>query len=142
MDSAELHKHFSDIRCGDKEAFALIYNDMKKPVFTVIYRILESQELAEDITHDVFLKLFISPPASSITNPRAWIFKCARNLAIDTLRKKTCCSLDEITAEAKDEFSDLETKIDVETALAKLTLEERENTVPPHKCRIDIIRNC
>lgn len=126
MNSAELHKHFSNLRNGDKESFALIYNDMKKPVFTVIYRILESKELAEDVTHDVFIKLFVSPPDSSITNPRAWIFTCARNLAIDTLRKQPCCDIEDIEAEAKDEFSDMLKRIDMESAIAKLSLEERE----------------
>ena len=88
MNSAELHKLFSSVREGDKESFALIYNDMKKPVFTVAYRILNSRELAEDVTHDVFVKLFVSPPDRSVTNPRAWVFTCTRNMAIDILRRR------------------------------------------------------
>ena len=126
MNSAELHKLFSSVREGDKESFALIYNDMKKPVFTVAYRILNSRELAEDVTHDVFVKLFVSPPDISVTNPRAWVFTCTRNMAIDILRKTQCRDLDEVTSEAKDDFSDLETRIDVESAISKLSLEERE----------------
>lgn len=83
----ELKEYFSKMRDGDKEAFAHIYNELKSPVFTVSFRIVQSREAAEDITHDVFVKLYTSPPDSNVKNLKAWVFQMTRNLSLDALRK-------------------------------------------------------
>lgn len=126
MYEIDLKDCFSKVRAGDKEAFAHIYNELKQPVFTIACRIVQSHEVAEDITHDVFVKLFISPPDSSVKNPRAWIFQMARNLSIDVLRKKQCSDIDKVSATTPDEYSKLVTRLDIETAIAKLPCIERE----------------
>ena len=96
MSETYLKEYFSRVQQGDKEAFAHIYNELKQPVFTIVCRIVQSKEIAEDVTHDVFVKLFVSPPDSSVRNPRAWIFQIARNLAIDALRKGQCIDIDDV----------------------------------------------
>ena len=80
MYEMNLNEYFSRVRNGDKEAFAQIYDELEKPVFTIVSRIVQSKEIAEDVTQDIFVKLFVSPPDSSIRNPRAWIFQMTRNL--------------------------------------------------------------
>ena len=89
MNGTNLTEYISMVRNGDKAAFTQIYNDLKTPVYTIILRIVQSVDVAEDVTQDVFVKLFTSPPDSSVRNPRAWIFRMARNLAIDVLREST-----------------------------------------------------
>ena len=105
MFETDLKEYFSRVQNGDKDAFARIYNELKQPVFTIACRIVQSKEIAEDVTQDVFVKLFISPPDSSIRNPRAWIFQMARNLAIDALRKKQSIDLDDVELAVEDEIS-------------------------------------
>ncbi len=125
MKEIELKMLLSAFREGDKEAFSEIYNELKKPVFTIAYRIIFDYETAEDITQEIFLKLYTSPPDASIKNPRAWIFRMARNLAIDVLRKKQCSDIDDVTLSQNDtDF--LSTKIDIENALSSLSVSERE----------------
>lgn len=39
MDNIEFSKKFKSMLAGSKDDFDLVYREMKKPVFTVIYRI-------------------------------------------------------------------------------------------------------
>lgn len=70
---------------------------MKDPVFTVICRIMADRDAAEDIMQELFVKLYCAPPPSDVQNLRAWIFKMARNLAIDGVRKSKFHELPEET---------------------------------------------
>ena len=122
----DLKEYFSRVRDGDREAFAQIYEELKRPVFTIACRIVQSKEIAEDVTQDVFVKLFLSPPDSSVKNPRAWIFRMARNSAIDALRKKQSTVIEDTELAADDEISALSMRMDIESAIRKLPYEERE----------------
>ena len=126
MTDLNLRDMFSRIQNGDKESFVRVYQELKQPVYTICYRITQSKETAEDITHDVFVKLFRSPPDASVKNIRAWIFQMARNLAIDALRKKSMMAEQEEDANIPDDFNHIHLRMDIESALRKLPREERE----------------
>lgn len=121
-----LKECFSKVRNGDKEAFALVYSELKQPVLTIACRILRSKEAAEDITQEVFVRLFISPPDSSVSNPRAWIFQMVHNLAVDALRKKQCDSIEAVTVSQEDTSQTVLLRMDIEKAMSMPSLEERE----------------
>jgi len=127
MNETDLQKAFEKIRNGDREAFTLLYSDLSKPIYTFICRIVQSKETAEDITQDVFVKLFVSPPEPSVKNTRAWIFRMARNSAIDALRRKRSNEDIDETEVAGDEEPDTYIwKWDIEKAMARLSCLERE----------------
>ncbi|MBQ9767953.1 MAG: RNA polymerase sigma factor [Lachnospiraceae bacterium] len=126
MNGIDLNDLFNRVRDGDKEAFTHIYHELKQPVFTIICRIVQNRELAEDLTQDVFVKVFTSPPDCSVRNPRAWIFRIARNLAIDALRKTTCADIDVLSMVSDDFSGNLVTRLDLEQAIAALPRTERE----------------
>ena len=130
MNNEQLKSIFSRIRNKDKDAFTAMYNELKIPVFTIIYRIVNKKETAQDITQDVFGRLFISPPDSSIKNIRAWIFTLARNLAIDSTRKTQSANIDDIQIMSDEEESIL-LRLSIDDAMKKLSLIERE-TVTLH----------
>jgi len=121
-----LRERFARIQNGDIESFACVYQELKQPVYTICYRITQSKETAEDITHDVFVKLFRSPPDSSVKNIRAWIFRMARNLSIDALRKKMPTAEQEEQSGVEEPYDHIHLRMDIETALKKLPVEERE----------------
>lgn len=126
MSEMNLKEYFSRVRQGDKEAFAHIYSELKQPVFTIVCRIVQSREIAEDVTQDIFVKLFISPPDSSIRNPRAWIFQIARNLAIDALRKGQCIDIDDVDIADEEKLNSYIVRWDIESAIKRLPRVERE----------------
>ena len=122
----DLNEYFSRVRSGDKEAFAQIYNELEKPVFTIVSRIVQSKELAEDVTQDIFVKLFVSPPDSSVKNPRAWIFQMTRNSAINALKRKQSIDIDDLELTAEDQISSAVLRMDIESAIGRLPRIERE----------------
>jgi len=65
------------------ELFRLLY----RPVFRYVLTILGDCGLAEDVTQDVFLRLFRSlSKGEVIRNLRAWVFQVAYRLTMDVLR--------------------------------------------------------
>ena len=127
MNNTQLHKCFSAIRNGDKAAFECLYNDMRIPVFTVICRITRNKDIAEDVMQELFIKLYCSPPNADIENLRAWIFKTAHNLAVDSIKKPEFHDLSENLEDEKlpiDEFIGI--KLDIEKAMLMLDLDKRE----------------
>ena len=126
MAETNLRELFAQIRSGDTASFACVYQEFKRPVYTICYRITQSKETAEDITHDVFVKLFSSPPDASVKNVRAWIFRMARNLAIDALRKKSRIAQKDEPKSVDDVYSHIHLRMDMEQAFKKLPSDERE----------------
>lgn len=126
MTEETLHELLVRSGDGDREAFAAVYRELKQPVYTVCWRITRSRETAEDITHDLFVKLYCAPPDASVRNVRAWIFQSARNLAIDALRKQTKMAQQEGDIPDADHCDRIHLRMDLETALGKLPRQERE----------------
>lgn len=126
MKDADLKSQFQRLREGDEEAFAIIYHSLKQPVYTICWRIVQIKETAEDLTQDVFLKLYVSPPAASVRNERAWVFQMAHNASIDSLRKRRELPLQDAEHLATEDFSSLDQTLDLERAMSRLPEEYRQ----------------
>lgn len=128
MNNDELRSQIQKVHEGNFVAFEAIYNDLKTPIYTIAFRILQSQPDAEDVTQEVFLKLFRSPADFAVMNPRAWLFQVAHNLSIDTLRKRKDSSEIEEDVPSSDElsFEQIAWKHDIDSAFRYLTYSERE----------------
>lgn len=48
------------IRQGDEEAYRLLIERHKGYIYTLVYRMVEHRETAEDLTQDIFIKLYRS----------------------------------------------------------------------------------
>lgn len=127
MTDNELKLKLEKVAQGDEKAFEEIYGDMKTPIMTVIFRIVQNKETAEDLLQEVFIKLYLSPP-KDVAKPRAYIFKTAGNLALDTLRaSKQTVSLDDCEELMyTNGESDPSEKLDIEQALGKLDEKKRQ----------------
>ena len=125
MTNEELSKELFRLRAGEMQALETIYLELRKPVMTVICRIVRDAVLAEELMQDVFVKLWRSPPKEDVKNPRAWLFRVAHNLAIDSLRRRTAAELPETLAAPRFEEG-VHARLDVERALAQLDTPDRE----------------
>jgi RNA polymerase sigma factor (sigma-70 family) len=74
----------------DNKKISELYDAHAKELIIYIYSFVKSQETAEDILHDTFIRLLKYAKSDSITdnNLRAMLYKIARNICIDYIRKK------------------------------------------------------
>ena len=79
------------IRQGDQAALDLLYGRYSSPVYSLVWKVLQNSEEAEDVALDVFWQVWRQAdrydPARGA--PPAWIFTLARSRAIDRLRARS-----------------------------------------------------
>jgi len=122
---SELGKLLDCVRCGDKAAFAALYEEMKKPTFTIILRITRDFALAEDVMQELFLKIYLLAPVN-VKNPRAYICRMARNLALDSVRRiKPESGLETAEMQSWRPQDDLTVRLDIENAIMELAERDR-----------------
>lgn len=126
MTDNELCAKLEAVRGGDMTAFEEIYNELKTPVMTVAVRITGGRHAAEDVLQEVFVKLFQAPPDPRIKKPRAYIFRMARNLAIDSIRGQQPLSLDDYEDTLQSNEADTAERLDIEAAMLSLPIEQRQ----------------
>jgi RNA polymerase sigma-70 factor (ECF subfamily) len=80
----------SQLRQKDSKAFGYLYDHYAPSMYGVIYRILNSEEIAQDILQETFVKVWNSIEQYDTTKGKlfTWVLNIARNAAIDRLRSK------------------------------------------------------
>jgi RNA polymerase sigma-70 factor (ECF subfamily) len=75
---------------NQQEEFSLIYDKYIEPIFRFVYLKVDSKEAAQDLTSDTFLRFWnkFKENEDKIDNPRAFLYKTARNLVVDYYRLK------------------------------------------------------
>lgn len=86
-------------RCagGDRDAFAILYKFYLSALTRYIFLFTRSTELSEEIVQDVFVRIWEKKETLIAVNSfQAYIFKAAKNLLLDHLRKEQTISRFEI----------------------------------------------
>ena len=74
---------------GNEDAFYALANRHLKPVYNFVYRIVLDRSEADDAVQETFLKLWRNiGKYKEDENFKSWLYRIARNTAIDSLRKK------------------------------------------------------
>jgi RNA polymerase sigma-70 factor (ECF subfamily) len=78
------------IRQGDQGALDLLYKRYSAPVYSLVWKVLQNSEEAEDVALDVFWQVWRQAGRYDPSRgaPPAWIFTLARSRAIDRLRAR------------------------------------------------------
>ncbi|MGF1505876.1 MAG: RNA polymerase sigma factor [Anaerolineae bacterium] len=74
-------------RRGDRAAFEAIYRHYQPRILRFLRFRVSDNSLAEDVTAEVFVRLLQAMPTTEIRSLRAWLFRTARNLAVDAYRR-------------------------------------------------------
>ncbi|OGF51647.1 MAG: hypothetical protein A2044_06260 [Candidatus Firestonebacteria bacterium GWA2_43_8] len=83
---------FRDLLKGDEQAFSDLFVKYEKYVFFVIKGIVKLDHDAQDLTQQVFIKIYKNAgDFRGEAKPSTWIFRIAKNLALNFIRdrKKT-----------------------------------------------------
>lgn len=75
------------VKEGDSASFALLLERHRTPVIHFLYRMVQSQAIAEELAQEVFLRVYRSratyEPTAKFTT---WLFRIATHLALNFLR--------------------------------------------------------
>ena len=72
---------------GDERAFTLIVRAYEQPVFNYVLRLVGDRNLAEDLTQEVFLRVYQGLPGfSDRSRFTTWLFQVTKNRVLDELR--------------------------------------------------------
>jgi RNA polymerase sigma-70 factor (ECF subfamily) len=108
---------------GDAEALASLYARYVERITRYVYFRVTDQQLAEDITSRIFLKMLEKLDTYQVGQSPviAWLYRMAHNAVIDHYRtKKTFVSLDEVhQAEARQEDG-IEEKLELQVKSQQL----------------------
>lgn len=88
--SAQIYNRdwLDDIAEGDQEAFTLFFEAFKNKIYSFSFAFTHSAETAEEITQDVFIKVWANRESlSEIENMDAWLSTVTRNLCFNYLKK-------------------------------------------------------
>ncbi|GHT07780.1 DNA-directed RNA polymerase sigma-70 factor [Bacteroidia bacterium] len=126
--------HIQAVKTGDTRAFAAIVSDYQQMVFTIVMKIVENREDAEDITQEIFIKVFKSlGQFKEESEFSTWLYRIAYNTTLSELRKKklfftsiddNLSTINEIDTDEKEE-EEIEIKLQyLDIALKKLPPDE------------------
>src|SRR5207244_532342 len=72
---------------GDERAFSIIVRAYQSPVYNYVLRMVGDRTLAEDLTQEVFLRVFQGLPRFSLRSKfTTWLFQVTKNRVLDELR--------------------------------------------------------
>ena len=89
MTNQEFQKNLQKMRTGNQDGLKAVYDEYAGAVYAVFLSLVKNPQDAEDLTADLFLKLW--DKADSFrpgTGHKGWLFTMARNLGRDFLRRK------------------------------------------------------
>ena len=76
------------MRLGQRDAFESLFARHWRTVFGILFRLVGSREEAEDLSQEVFVKLYRNPPVLRDQPSIApWLHRVATNLGYNALRK-------------------------------------------------------
>lgn len=80
---------------GDREAFALLVDAYKNPVFNLCYRMLGTSAEAEDAAQEVFVKIYRRLHTYDLERKlSSWVLSIASHHCIDRLRRRRLKTVD------------------------------------------------
>lgn len=114
---------------GERDAaFEAILDLLEKKVYRLVFSILRSPAHAEDVTQDVFLKVWQALPAwDGRASPSTWIYTIARNTALSYVRAASWKRTEPLTGVPEETKSSRpDDAVDVRRMLAQLPESQRE----------------
>ena len=78
----ELANYIKEITSGSKEALEQFYSRYGRSVYTLIFAYVESKESAENVMHEVLMKIVRYGFNKPVKDTRQWLFDLIKNAAV------------------------------------------------------------
>ena len=74
---------------GDERAFSIIVRMYEQPIYNYVVRLVGDRSLAEDLTQEVFVRVYQGLPSFSLRSRfTTWLFQVTKNRVLDELRAR------------------------------------------------------
>ena len=115
INKKELHEIFQKLRKKDQNAYNKLYEKYYNLVYAIVFSILKNNDDSEDITHEVFTKIYkLDVNKLPENNESSWLFTVSKNECYLHLRKsKPNINIEEIY-EIPEVSNDIDKIIDIE----------------------------
>ena len=88
INKEELHTLFEKIKSNDRVAYDTFYEKYKSLVYGISFTICKSHEIADEVTQNVFFKIWkLSEEKFPTSYEASWLYTITKNETIDVLRK-------------------------------------------------------
>lgn len=86
----DIEEMIARIKLRDRDALASLYDATSAKLFGVCLRVLNNRSEAEDVLHEVYLRVWQKADTYAVTghSPMTWLIVVTRNMSIDQLRKR------------------------------------------------------
>ena len=109
----------------DSLKFEFLIKQHKNNIFNYALYMMKNRMDADDITQEVFIKIWNNINSFNIKAAKSWIMKTTHNLCIDYLRKKQVSVKREVDIDGKINISGAGTLTDTEVKVRKSLLKNR-----------------
>lgn len=115
IDKKELHEIFSNLKNKDQAAYNKLYEHYYNLVYGITFSILKHKEDCEDVTQEIFTKIYkMNVQTLPVNNEASWLFTVSKNECYTHLRKvKPNINIEEIY-EIPSSYNELEKIVDTE----------------------------
>ena len=119
------------MRSRDRSALEYLYDHYSGALYGVVYRIVQEEEIAEEVLQDIFLKIWNKIDSYDSAKGRlfTWMLNLARNQAIDKIRSKEISRKNK-TASIENYVSDVRTGEFAEQSVDSIGLKETLASLP------------
>jgi RNA polymerase sigma-70 factor (ECF subfamily) len=105
----------------------VLFHEYRDVLFRYLSRAVGGTDAAHDLTQDVFVRVTRSTvPSATTSEVRAWLFRIARNLAIDHLRRRARTAEDLRTVVEPRQSAPQDLEVALNEALARLDQLDRD----------------
>ena len=131
IDKQELHILFEGIRNSNKASFDTLYEKYKGLVYGVSFTLCKNNEIADEVTQNVFFKIWrLSEDKLPTSYEASWLYSISKNETIDILRKNTSYVDIDSVYNIENNDSDLSNIVDIDSYNRKISsLKEDEKQI-------------
>lgn len=139
---------FAAYRKGDMAAFDALYARLRQPLYLYLLRRGHAESVAEDLFHDLWMKVLNHSAGFDGEHLRAWLFTIARNLSTDAFRRAHIRVVDEQTDTANIAGAFSAQRIEenrdcvelIKRSIAALPLEQRDAFLLRHEAGLSLLQ--
>ena len=124
MDKNNIHLLMQNIIENKEKYFEILYREYKDFVFKIVFVVIKNKDDAEDITQNIFMKIYKLPVEKLPTkNETSWLYAVSKNETLNYIKsKKKDINIEELQIYAKE--NNILDEIDFKGLIKELDTEE------------------